>query len=131
MSEYEEIDGRPVAGGLGGVGRRQRTEHVPGEFDDLVGRPVGDAQRLDGDVGQPELTEHRLPIREAVVHQQTLRDVSGQGHAARWADRVEHHRQLDGREVLGFVDHDVLVDQGVFALHVAHQRTTEALTEPQ
>ena len=86
---------------------------MPGQLHDLAGRAVGDLERLDRDVGQAGVGEQLRPVDEAVVEDHLLRLVAGDRDAATGGDAVEQHADLERAQVLGLVDHDVLVLEAV------------------
>src|SRR5260370_852314 len=117
------------ADGRRGVG--ERAQDVARGLEDLAGGSVGDAQWLDVDgAGEAQVGEDRAPVAEPGVHEEALRGVAGQRDGGLWArapfapgalgplvlrDHVEQDGEVDGGQVLGLVDEEVLEDERLLA----------------
>ena len=109
----------------------QRSQHVLGAVDNLARRAIADAQRLDALVRDAEEIEQLGPAREAVLGRDRLRGVARQRDGALRGRRVEQHRQLQRREVLHLVDHQVLVGEHALAARPAPEAAALALVDAQ
>src|SRR5690606_14628967 len=111
LGEVEVLDRRAAARGLARALLLERTEDVRGEVEDLLRGAVAEAQRLDADVVEAELGEHRAPVGEAVLHMETLRDVTREGDRPTLRGGAEDDLEFGGAEILRLVDEDVLVGE--------------------
>jgi hypothetical protein len=102
---------------------------VFGGVDDLARRPVAHAQGLDALVRDLEEVEQLGPVREPVFGRDRLCGVARQRDRTLGRRRVQQHRQLERREVLDLVDHEVFV--GEHALGAVGQPSALALVDSQ
>jgi hypothetical protein len=103
--------GAPARGATGPHVAHQRPQHVLGDVDDLARGSVAHAQRFDALVRDARKSSRLGPAGEAVLGRDRWA-VSPASVTDRCATgRVQQHRQLQRREVLHLVDHQVLVGE--------------------